>query len=335
APELRMLRAPRPRLPREAAGPAVESDRVGTATAVKELRRHSKTCVSGAAGPGGYTRRVPRPQLRERLGGNDPRQRAEATRMALRLKIAGALGRSLGDRGAMEFGPSGGTIGRSPECSWVLPDTHRYLSSRHASIDFRGGCYYIVDTSTNGVYVNDAEQPVGRGKPQRLFNGDRIRMGEYEMAVEIDDDTIERLIDQHHVEPVPLAQRVEAPSEPTSELVDAYEMTGVGIEMMLTDDELHTLTPPKKRRSAPVPVLELEDDAPDTTRASIEHGAAPPRPQAPQAARPGAAVRAASAAQQRPLATPPTDRSKPNGSSPPPKPNGAAPRTGAAPAKAP
>src|SRR5690606_39045047 len=218
---------------------------------------------------------------------------------------------------------------------WVLPDTHRYLSSRHASIDFRGGCYYIVDTSTNGVYVNDAEQPVGRGKPQRLFNGDRIRMGAYEMAVEIDDDTIERLIDQHHVEPVPLAQRVDAPSEPTSELVDAYEMTGVGIEMMLTDDELHTLTPPKKRRSAPVPVLELEDDAPDTTRASIEHGAAPPRPQAPQAARPGAAVRAASAAQQRPLATPPTDRSKPNGSSPPPKPNGAAPRTGAAPAKAP
>ena len=165
--------------------------------------------------------------------------------MALRLKIAGPLGQRLGERGTMEFGPSGGTIGRSPECSWVLPDAHRYLSSRHASIDFRAGCYYIVDTSTNGVYVNDAEHPVGRGKPQRLFNGDRIRMGEYEMAVEIDDDTIERLIDQHHVEPVPLAQRVEAPSEPTSELVDAYEMTGVGIEMMLTDDELNTLTPPK------------------------------------------------------------------------------------------
>ena len=57
----------------------------------------------------------------------------------------------------MEFGRSGGTIGRSLESDWVLPDGQRYLSSRHASIDYRSGSYYVVDTSTNGVYVNDAE----------------------------------------------------------------------------------------------------------------------------------------------------------------------------------
>jgi len=117
----------------------------------------------------------------------------------------------------MEFGHNGGTIGRSLESDWVLPDGQRYLSSRHASIDFRSGSYYIVDTSTNGVYVNDAEQPVGRGNPQRRFTGDRVRIGEYEMSVEIsdEDDTRETLADDAHVDPVSKAQRV-PPPDPTS-----------------------------------------------------------------------------------------------------------------------
>ena len=124
--------------------------------------------------------------------------------MTLRLQIISRHRQSLGDRAAMEFGQNGGTIGRSLESDWVLPDGQRYLSSRHASIDFRSGSYYVVDTSTNGVYVNDSEQPVGRGNPQRLFTGDRIRIGEYEMSVEItgSDDTRETLVDDGHVDPV-------------------------------------------------------------------------------------------------------------------------------------
>ncbi|HEX7235806.1 MAG TPA: FHA domain-containing protein, partial [Gammaproteobacteria bacterium] len=82
--------------------------------------------------------------------------------MPLRLQIISRHRQGLGDRAAMEFGQNGGTIGRSLESDWVLPDGQRYLSSRHASIDFRSGSYYVVDTSTNGVYVNDSEQPVGR-----------------------------------------------------------------------------------------------------------------------------------------------------------------------------
>src|SRR5690606_31157358 len=237
------------------------------------------------------------------------------SRMALRLKIVGALGQKLGDRSAMEFGPSGGTIGRAPGCDWVLPDPRRYLSGRHASIDFRGGCYYIVDTSTNGVYVNDAEVPVGRGKPPRLFNGDRIRIGDYAIVAEIDDDTIERLIDQNHVEPVPLAQRVEAPEEPTSEMVDAFEMTGVGFEMKLTDDELSTLTATKGRRDDVV--IELEDDAPDFVRtqpAIAERAVAGSRPKAAEHAQPRSAVRPPSPAVERPSAAPQASKATANGS---------------------
>ncbi len=42
--------------------------------------------------------------------------------------------------------------------------------------------------SRNGVFVNDADTPVGGGHPQRLFDGDRFSIGEFKMLVEITDD---------------------------------------------------------------------------------------------------------------------------------------------------
>jgi type VI secretion system protein len=226
--------------------------------------------------------------------------------MALRLKIVSHHRDALAERGVMEFGRDGGTIGRSLESNWILPDTQRYVSSRHASIDFRSGSYYIVDTSTNGVFVNKAERPVGRGKPQRLFNGDRIRIGEFEIVAEIDDESSGgHLIDDDHVDPVDLAQRVEAP-EPTGEdLVDAFEITGVGIEMELSDEEIETLTPPSKRNLF---VLELEDDFdPEGMAKTKPHvGRTAPKPAArPMASAPKpastAAVPAAAAARPGPV----------------------------------
>lgn len=187
--------------------------------------------------------------------------------MALRLEIVSRHKQSLGERGTKEFGPDGGTIGRSLESDWVLPDGQRYMSSRHASIDFRSGSYYIIDTSTNGVYINDAEEPVGRGNPQRLFSGDRVRMGDYEMTVKIDelDSTREQLADAEHVDPVDLAMRVETPEPTTYDLVDAYEITGVGIEYLLDEDEAETLNPPLTSKPAgsddSMPELSLAEDS--------------------------------------------------------------------------
>lgn len=165
--------------------------------------------------------------------------------MSLTLEIVSRQRKALGAKSTMTFGQDGGTIGRSLETDWSLPDSQRFLSSRHASIDFRSGSYYIVDTSKNGVYINDAEQPVGRGKPQRLFPGDRIRIGEYEMVVSIAnvDDTRESLLNLSHVDPVDLKQRVEAPEPTGADLVDAYVITGVGIEMFLEDEEVESLKP--------------------------------------------------------------------------------------------
>ena len=85
------------------------------------------------------------------------------------------------------FGEDGGSIGRSLQNDWILPDPDRYVSGRHATIDYKGGIYYVLDHSSNGVYINDEIEPIGNGNPRRLFSGDYIRMGDFEFAVSVDD----------------------------------------------------------------------------------------------------------------------------------------------------
>jgi type VI secretion system protein len=238
--------------------------------------------------------------------------------MALRLQIVSRHRQGLGERGTMEFGRNGGTIGRSLESDWVLPDGQRYLSSRHASIDYRSGSYYIVDTSTNGVYVNDAEQPVGRGNPQRLFSGDRIRLGEYEISVEIvdEDDTRETLADDGHVDPVEWAKRVPPPDPTRADMIAPQEITAVGIEMLISDEveigEIQRLgranaanlrladepaasthvpsyAPPAQRHAEPPPVSAAARLARTMTK-SREQAPAPPHAASPPVAPPTAAA---------------------------------------------
>jgi type VI secretion system protein len=195
--------------------------------------------------------------------------------MALRLQIISRHRQNLGDRGIKEFGRDGGTIGRSLESDWVLPDGQRYISSRHASIDFRSGSYYIVDTSTNGVYVNDSEQPVGRGNPQRLFSGDRVRLGEYEMAVEIEevDNTGQQLADVNHIDPVAKAQRVPPPDPTRADMIQAHEITAVGIEMLLQEEARTSQV--QKAASLAAASLRLEEEPPRSKHASAPPPASP------------------------------------------------------------
>src|SRR5215470_13086878 len=105
-------------------------------------------------------------------------ERPTRAAMALRLRVVSDHRRSLGDRGSIVFGVGGGTIGRSADNDWVLPDPQRYVSAHHARIQFREGHFYLQDVSTNGVYVNDDMEPLAkRGSGgYRLANGDVLRM---------------------------------------------------------------------------------------------------------------------------------------------------------------
>ena len=158
--------------------------------------------------------------------------------MPLILSITSSQKDGLGDTSVREFGIHGGTIGRSVENDWVLPDSKRYVSSRHCTIDFRGGCYYLIDTSTNGVYVNDAEVPVGRGKPQRLFAGDQLRVGEYHINVQIEgDQTMEMLAHDGARKAVDHAQQVAPPDPTQDDLLHVGDITGaIEIQQLLDED---------------------------------------------------------------------------------------------------
>ncbi len=105
--------------------------------------------------------------------------------MALRLKIVSDNAAAAGEHPRWTFGVNGGRIGRHTSNDWVLRDTERYVSGRHAEIEHRGGTWLLRDTSTNGTFVNNSDEALGPERPHQLASGDRFRIGEYEIEVEI------------------------------------------------------------------------------------------------------------------------------------------------------
>jgi type VI secretion system protein len=106
--------------------------------------------------------------------------------MALRLRVVSIHAQLLGEEGSRTFGVHGGSIGRASDNDWILPDPDRYVSGHHARIEYRSGQYLLMDTSSNGTYLNDSSTPLADGGPHILKDGDRLRLGDYELAVDLD-----------------------------------------------------------------------------------------------------------------------------------------------------
>ena len=107
--------------------------------------------------------------------------------MALKLRVISDHYKALGKRSSRLFGVTGGRIGRSQDNDWVLPDPDRYVSSHHAKVSFRAGQWILEDTSTNGVFINGSDAPAALEGAYTLQDGDRLRLGDYEMIVSIDE----------------------------------------------------------------------------------------------------------------------------------------------------
>ena len=108
--------------------------------------------------------------------------------MTLRLRVVSDHRRQLAERHTIVFGVSGGSIGRSSENDWVLPDPLRYISAHHARVHYRDGHFYLEDLSTNGVYVNDVPEPLAKlgSSGYQLKNGDLLRLGDYQIVVALE-----------------------------------------------------------------------------------------------------------------------------------------------------
>lgn len=106
--------------------------------------------------------------------------------MAIKLRVISDQYRDLGDNGSRVFGVNGGAVGRAPDNDWVLPDARRVVSGHHFVVHYHGGKYWLDDISTNGVFVNDADDPAADTGRVELHDGDRLRMGDYEILVSVD-----------------------------------------------------------------------------------------------------------------------------------------------------
>jgi type VI secretion system protein ImpI/type VI secretion system protein len=84
------------------------------------------------------------------------------------------------------------SVGRGPGVDWVLPDPERLLSKRHFAVAFRSGCWQLADTSTNGTYLNRETEPIGAGDIRSLRDGDRLRLGAYEIEVRLVEEAAAR-----------------------------------------------------------------------------------------------------------------------------------------------
>jgi len=105
--------------------------------------------------------------------------------MSLSLSVISLKGRPPSHPLLLTLDRQDATIGRQADNRWILPDPERFVSSHHARIEYRDPHYFLIDTSTNGVFINHSGTPLGNGNRVRLADGDIVTIGEYEIAVAV------------------------------------------------------------------------------------------------------------------------------------------------------
>ena len=102
-------------------------------------------------------------------------------------------------------------IGRGAENDWVLADPERSLSRRHCLLAFRSGGWQVADLSANGTFLNGEGEAIGHGQPRELRDGERLRLGAYEIELRIADAAAPRYASAPRADPFaldPFASRV-------------------------------------------------------------------------------------------------------------------------------
>lgn len=83
------------------------------------------------------------------------------------------------------FEDNGGTFGRSLKCQWVLPDDERILSAVHGRVALENNKFMLIDESTNGIFLDGRQQPLGRGNGVAIVSGLRFRAANHLIEAQI------------------------------------------------------------------------------------------------------------------------------------------------------
>ena len=93
---------------------------------------------------------------------------------------------------------TGGTIGRAPGSTLLLPDPDRVISRTHAVVSQRDGAYYLRDQGTTVPVLHNG-RPVGHGHEIRLAQDAELRIGAYMLRARLlairDDEAADATID--------------------------------------------------------------------------------------------------------------------------------------------
>jgi type VI secretion system protein len=199
--------------------------------------------------------------------------------MAIKLRVISDQYRELGEHRSRVFGVNGGSIGRAPDNDWVLPDSKRLVSGHHCDIEYRSGAYWLNDKSTNGVFVNESEDPVCETGPVALQDGDRLRLGDYEILVAVDDriDFLPAAAELHSA-----AKHLDADIGANLDLDSLLSPRGTADSGSISIRNAFGLKLPRELRDAAAVALERAETAPD------EPPPAPPASREPDASPPAA-----------------------------------------------
>lgn len=184
--------------------------------------------------------------------------------MALRLRVVSDHRRSLGDRGSIVFGVGGGTIGRSADNDWVLPDPQRYVSAHHARVSFRQGSYFLEDLSTNGAFVNDGDVAIGKLGPHKLQNGDLLRFGDYQVSVALEAEAAAEAVPPPHTDAIAVPTSIN-----TLRAVGRAAQTDIGASL---DLDALLIPDPSGAGSPPAHVVAQAADSPSAGDSANQSG---------------------------------------------------------------
>ena len=76
-------------------------------------------------------------------------------------------------------------IGRGADADWRIDDPDMFVSRAHCTILAGPGGFTVTDTSTGGLFLDDARAPLGTGNSAALRDGTRLRLGDFLLSVRI------------------------------------------------------------------------------------------------------------------------------------------------------
>lgn len=77
-------------------------------------------------------------------------------------------------------------IGRGQEADWRLADPDNFISRRHCIVAGRDGRFTVMDTSSGGLFIDEAPRPLGAGATVELRDGMQLRLGDCVLRVAIE-----------------------------------------------------------------------------------------------------------------------------------------------------